>query len=102
MSQQAAQACVERMKTDDAFREKVMAAESIDERMEIINAAGFTCTADEIKAHADELADAAMAAVVGGYPACGVAACGPAFCGAATEPCGVAGEGGCAPAASLM
>ena len=102
MSEQAARACVERMKTDDAFRQKVLAAGSVDERFEIINAEGFACTADELKAHADELADAEMAAVVGGLLACGVAACGPAFCGAATEPCGVAGEGGCAPAASLM
>jgi predicted ribosomally synthesized peptide with nif11-like leader len=94
MSQEAAQACVARMKTDEAFREKVMAADGVDARIEIVNAEGFTCTADEIKAHADELADAEMATVVGGLLACGVAACGPAACGAAvcgpaTDPCGV-------------
>jgi len=90
MTEEAARACVERMKTDDAFREKVLAAESVDERIAIINAEGFACTADELKAHADELGDAEMATVVGGLLACGVAACGPAACGAATEPCGVA------------
>lgn len=84
MSSEATRAFVERMKSDEDFKARVMAAETVEARVGLINAEGFDCTAAEIEAHAAELGDAELGKVVGGEPeACGVAACTPAFCGAA-------------------
>ena len=50
MSTEQAQAFVERMKSDDAFRARVLAEEDVAARMEIIGAEGFDCSAAEIEA----------------------------------------------------
>ena len=48
MSVEQAKAFIERMKTDDAFREKVMAIEGLAERLACIRAERFDCTMEEI------------------------------------------------------
>lgn len=91
MSDAATKAFVERMKNDEEFKARMMAAETVEARLALINAEGFDCTAAEIAAHAAEIEDIELGAVVGGScgPAsCGVAACGPATCGVAA--CGPA------------
>lgn len=89
MSEEATRAFVERMKDDPDFKARVMAVERVEARVELINAEGFDCTADEIEAHATRLGDAELGQVVAGEPeACGAAACGAAVCG--TAACGPA------------
>ena len=48
MSVEQAKAFIEKMKTDEAFREKIMAIETPEERLKAIGAAGFECTGEEI------------------------------------------------------
>ena len=48
MSVEQAKAFIERMKTDEAFREKVMAIEDKEARIACIQAEGFECTEEEI------------------------------------------------------
>ncbi|NTU68884.1 MAG: Nif11-like leader peptide family natural product precursor [Chlorobiaceae bacterium] len=48
MSVEQAKAFIERMKTDEAFFEKIMAIETPEERLKAIGAAGFECTGEEI------------------------------------------------------
>ena len=48
MSVEQAKAFIERMKTDEAFREKIMAIETPEERLKAIGAAGFEFTGEEI------------------------------------------------------
>ncbi|ABB23749.1 Nif11-like leader peptide family natural product precursor [Pelodictyon luteolum] len=48
MSVEQAKAFIEKMKTDEAFREKIMAIETPEERLGAIGAAGFECTGEEI------------------------------------------------------
>jgi predicted ribosomally synthesized peptide with nif11-like leader len=57
MSVDAARAFVHRMKNDEAFAAKVKAVEDVAARMEVINAEGFDCNAEEIKAVSGGLAD---------------------------------------------
>lgn len=66
MSQEQAKACIEKMKTDEAFRAKVLAVEKVAARMQLINAEGFACSAEEIEAVSAELMDADLARVAGG------------------------------------
>jgi predicted ribosomally synthesized peptide with nif11-like leader len=75
MSAEQAKAFIEKMKSDEAFRARVMAAEDVDARMALITAEGFDCSAAEIGA-LQELADLDLSAVVGGSGPvpCGVAA----------------------------
>ena len=66
MSEEAAQAFIERMKSDEDFRAKVMAEEDMDARMALIVAEGFDCSAEEIGA-LQELGEAELSeAVTGG------------------------------------
>ena len=65
MSEQAAQAFIERMKSDADFRAKVMAEEDVEARLALIGAEGFDCSAAEIGA-LQELGDAELDAVAGG------------------------------------
>lgn len=67
MSQQQANAAIEKLKTDEAFRAKVMAEADVAERLKIINAAGFNCTVQELKAASQELDDDELNAVAGGW-----------------------------------
>ena len=65
MSKEAAQAFVEKMKSDEAFRARVMAEEDVEARMALIAAEGFDCSAEEIGA-LQELAELDLSGVVGG------------------------------------
>jgi predicted ribosomally synthesized peptide with nif11-like leader len=69
MSQQQAQACIEKMKVDEAFRAKVMAVEDVAVRVKLINAEGFDCTEEELKAESQRLSDDDLNKVAGG---CGI------------------------------
>ncbi len=66
MSEKQARACVEKMKTDDAFRTKLLAITSPATRMQLINAAGFDCSWNEIAAASAELSDTELDSVAGG------------------------------------
>ncbi|ABB23751.1 Nif11-like leader peptide family natural product precursor [Pelodictyon luteolum] len=48
MSVEQAKAFIEKMKTDEAFREKIMAIETPEERLKAIGSAGYECTGEEI------------------------------------------------------
>ena len=65
MSQEAAKAFIEKMKSDDAFRAKVMAEEDVEARLALIGAEGFDCSAEEIGA-LQELTEAELGGAVGG------------------------------------
>ena len=70
MSAEQAKAFVEKMKSDEAFRERVMAEEDVEARMALIGAEGFDCSAEEIAA-LQELSEAELSgAVGGGYDVC--------------------------------
>jgi predicted ribosomally synthesized peptide with nif11-like leader len=49
MSLEQAKAYIEKIKSDTAFRERVMAIGDIEARMALVKEAGFNCTADEIR-----------------------------------------------------
>ena len=57
MSAEQAYAFVHKMKNDEAFAARVKAVEDVAARMELINAEGFDCSAEEIKAVSSGLAD---------------------------------------------
>jgi len=65
MSKEAAQAFVEKMKSDEAFRERVMAVEDVEARMALIRDEGFDCSAAEIVA-LQAMGDAELSGVIGG------------------------------------
>ena len=65
MSKEAAQAFIEKMKSDHAFRARVLAEEGVEARMALIGAEGFDCSAEEIGAP-QELGEAELSGVVGG------------------------------------
>ena len=48
MSVEQAKAFIEKMKTDEAFHEKIMAIKTSEERLNAIEEAGFVCTGEEI------------------------------------------------------
>jgi predicted ribosomally synthesized peptide with nif11-like leader len=66
MSQKAAKAFFEKIKTDEKFRKKVMAAEDDAERTRIIKAAGFDCTPEEINAFERQMGDKYTDKICGG------------------------------------
>jgi len=65
MSVDQAKAFVEKMKSDEDFRVRVMAEEDMDARMALIVAEGFDCSAEEIGA-LQELGEAELSEAVGG------------------------------------
>ena len=65
MSEDQAKAFVEKMKSDEAFRARVMAEEDVETRLVLIGAEGFDCSAEEIGA-LQELSDAELDGVAGG------------------------------------
>jgi predicted ribosomally synthesized peptide with nif11-like leader len=69
MSEDQAKAFVEKMKSDEAFRARVMAEEDAEARMALISAEGFDCSAQEIGA-LQELGDAELDGVAGGSWGC--------------------------------
>lgn len=50
MSLEQANAFIEKMKSDVTFNERIMAVENVEERLANINAEGFDCTVEDIKA----------------------------------------------------
>ena len=66
MSEEAATACVEGMKTDEPLRALAPAVEDVDARMALVNAGGFAGTAEEMRTVSQELDDAALDAMAGG------------------------------------
>jgi predicted ribosomally synthesized peptide with nif11-like leader len=77
MSAEQAKAFVEKMKSDEAFRARVMAEEDVEARMALIGAEGFDCSAADIAA-LQELGEVELSGVAGG----GIAgsAAGPQVC----------------------
>ncbi|NTV03199.1 MAG: Nif11-like leader peptide family natural product precursor [Chlorobiaceae bacterium] len=59
MSLEQAKAFIEKMKTDEAFREKIMAIETPEERLKAIAEAGFECTGEEINEAGADVGEAA-------------------------------------------
>ncbi|NTU54154.1 MAG: Nif11-like leader peptide family natural product precursor [Chlorobiaceae bacterium] len=59
MSTEHAKAFIEKMKTDEAFREKIMAIETPEERLKAIGAAGFPCNGEEINEAAADFGETA-------------------------------------------
>ena len=66
MSEQAVKARVERMKTDEAFRARVLAVEDAKERPAFIRSEGFDCAAEEIESRTRALDDGELEGVAGG------------------------------------
>jgi predicted ribosomally synthesized peptide with nif11-like leader len=66
MSQKAAKAFFEKIKTDDFFRRKVMAAENDVDRIKLIKAEGFNCSMDEINAFERQMSDKYSDKICGG------------------------------------
>lgn len=74
MSIESAKTFMERMKTDQDFAKKVMAAKDADERRALVKEEGYDFTAEELKELGDEISDSELDAVAGG--ACLVDTCG--------------------------
>ena len=68
MSQEQAQAFIEKMKIDAGLSERIMALEHPQARLQMIHDEGFDCSAEEIEAVSAELNKTDLDAVVGGEP----------------------------------
>ena len=66
MSLDQARAFIEKMKSDEAFRERIMAMEDVTERFNLIKSEGFDCNEEEVKEVAEELSDEDLDAATGG------------------------------------
>ena len=66
MSHEAAQAFIEKMKSDEAFRARGIVVEDVAGRLELINAEAFDCTVEEIEPPSGALADGQLTGVAGG------------------------------------
>ncbi|NTW83139.1 MAG: Nif11-like leader peptide family natural product precursor [Chlorobiaceae bacterium] len=49
MSVADAKACIEKLKSDEAFRKRIMSIEGSDARLQAIQGAGFSCSLEEIQ-----------------------------------------------------
>lgn len=77
MSEQTTKALLDRMKADAAFRDKVLAGSTPEDRLALIRAEGYDCALDEIQSLGGALADAALDAVAGGlWDVCSSNTCG--------------------------
>lgn len=70
MSIESAKAFIERMKTDEEFRNRVTKAETAEARKAIVEAEGFDFTKDEIEKVRIELSDDELDLVTGGGASC--------------------------------
>ena len=68
MSLDQARAYIEKMKSDETFRYRVMAIEDVAERFKLIKSEGFDCSEAEIKEVTGELSDKDLDKAVGGFP----------------------------------
>ncbi len=66
MSLDSAKAFIEKMMSDEVFRNRVMAIEDIDARLAVASSEGFEFTETEFKEVQSELSDEEMEAAVGG------------------------------------
>jgi len=66
MSLEEARRLIERMNTDEAFREKVLEAPDVAERLRLAAAEGYSVTEEEVASASAELGDAELDAVAGG------------------------------------
>ena len=66
MSQESAKAFVDKMNKDGAFRMRVLSERTVEDRMKLIRASGFDCTASEIGLAASEISDDDAAGASGG------------------------------------
>jgi predicted ribosomally synthesized peptide with nif11-like leader len=57
MSLDSAKAFIEKMKSDAAFKERVLGVEDVAERLSLISSEGFDCTEEEIKQVSGELSE---------------------------------------------
>jgi predicted ribosomally synthesized peptide with nif11-like leader len=79
VSQDAARAFIERVKTDEEFRARVLTVADADGRLQLVRSEGYDCSAEEIEALA-ALSDEDLRAVTGGV--CTIlcrTACDPAY-----------------------
>lgn len=49
MAHEIVEAFIEKIRTDEAFRSKIMSADSLDERIKLINQEGFNITAEDLR-----------------------------------------------------
>ena len=66
MSEQAAREAVERLKSDEAFRERLNAMDERADRIAALQAEGYDCTAEELAQAAGRVEDSDREAVAGG------------------------------------
>lgn len=66
MSRQATGDLMTRLKTDEAFRDALLAEPDVAARLELARAEGYACTEADVAALGAELEEAALADVVGG------------------------------------
>ena len=66
MSLDQARAFIEKMKSDEAFRDRIVAIEGIDARLAAARDAGFQVTEAEVKEVQSELTDDELDAAAGG------------------------------------
>lgn len=66
MNLEVAKVVIEKLKADDSFRSKVMAAEDLEGRMKLIHDEGFDCNLEEIKEVVKNLSDDDLESVAGG------------------------------------
>ena len=83
MTDQTMKALIERLKSDESFRSRVLALEAPEARLELVRAEGFDVTVAEFAAQAALLSDTQLAQAVGagsadcdtfrcsGYDGCG-------------------------------
>ncbi len=66
MSAEDARKLIERLSTDEAFREKILAAPDVAERLDLAAAEGYNVTEEEVASASAELGDAELDAVAAG------------------------------------
>ena len=71
MSLEQAKLFIERMKTDEAFRNKIMTVEDVAERLQLAKTEGYDCTEEEINTVSAESSDGDLE----GVSAAGVDTC---------------------------
>mgnify|MGYP000227008721 CR=1 FL=1 len=71
MSIESAKAFLEKIKTDEDFRNSVGAIATKEQRTEFVKNAGFDFTKEEIDTVTSELSDELLDMVAGGYTPCG-------------------------------
>ena len=67
MSLDQARAFIEKMKSDEAFRDRVLSIEDVDARLAVASNAGFEFTEAEFKVVHNELSDELLDQAAGGW-----------------------------------